>query len=175
MVLKVCIFTKQSLLSHSNTHKYIIPLWLLKSTKLIPVTTQVTCFSPSQSRVASLTAHFSAPLMSLNTQYMQFHTVFSENFSTTESVTESDLSSGGVIGITAGLTLLVALPVGVVLGCWGRIWWTRPAQDGCSSSNSCWKKKRRSREQRVIYEEPDVVGTTAIPLSDNEAYITHQV
>ena len=90
--------------------------------------------------------------------------------------TESDLSSGGVIGITAGLTLLVALPVGVVLGCWGRIWWTKPAQDGCSSPSSCWKKKRRSREQTVIYEEPDVVGTTAIPLSDNEAYAinTHQ-
>ena len=94
-----------------------------------------------------------------------------------DKTTESDLSSGGVIGITAGLTLIVALPVGVVLGCWGRIWWKRPAQDGCSSPSSCWKKKkRRSREQRVIYEEPDVVGTTAIPLSDNEAYAinTHQ-
>ena len=93
-----------------------------------------------------------------------------------DKATESYLSSGGVIGITAGLTLLVALPVGVVLGCWGRIWWTRPAQDGCSSPSSCWKKKRRSREQTVIYEEPDMVGTTAIPLSDNEAYAinTHQ-
>ena len=105
---------------------------------------------------------------------MQFHTVVSGNFSTTETATESDLSSGGVIVITAGLTLLVALPVGVVLGCWGRSWWTRLAQDGCSSPSSCWKKKRRSREQTVIYEEPDVMGTTAIPLSDNEAYITHQ-
>ena len=92
-----------------------------------------------------------------------------------EKETESYLSSGGVIGITAGLTLLVALPVGVVLGCWGRIWWTRPAQDGGSSPSSCWKKKKRSREQAVIYEEPNVAGTTAIPLSDNEAYITHQV
>ena len=93
-----------------------------------------------------------------------------------DKATESDLSSGGVIGITAGFTLLVALPVGVVLGCWGRIWWTRPAQNDCSSPSSCWKKKRRSREQTVIYEEPDVVGTTAISLSDNEAYAinTHQ-
>ena len=87
-----------------------------------------------------------------------------------DKATESDFSSGGVIGITAGLTLLVALPVGVVLGCWGRIWWTRPAQDGCSCPSSCWKKKRRSREQTVIYEEPDVIEKTAIPLSDNEAY-----
>ena len=87
-----------------------------------------------------------------------------------DKTTESDLSSGEVIGITAGLTLPVALPVGVVLGCWGRIWWKRPDQDGYSSPSSCWRKKRRSREQTVIYEEPDVVKTTAIPLSDNEAY-----
>ena len=89
-----------------------------------------------------------------------------------DKATESDLSSGGVIGITAGLTLLVALPVGVVLG---RIWWTRPAQDGYSSPSSCWKKKRRSKEHTVIYEEPDVVGTTAIPLSDNEAYAINTI
>ena len=79
--------------------------------------------------------------------------------------TGSALSSGEVIGITASLTLLVVLPVGVVLGCLGRVWWTR---HGCSSPSSCLR--RRSREQTVIYDEPGVVGITAIPLSDNEAY-----
>ena len=84
-----------------------------------------------------------------------------------EEVTQ--LRIGAVTGITAGLTLLVSLPVGVVLGCGGRWWWVWSANDGrrCPGTSCCRRKK--PRVQGAIYEDPDLVGT-AIALSPNDAY-----
>ena len=92
-------------------------------------------FNSSKYRDVSLTALFLPHLC------VSIHTVVSGNFSTTESVTESDLSSGGVIGITAGLTLLVALPVGVVLG-----------QDLVDKTSSRWLLQ----SQQLLEEEEEV-------------------
>ena len=59
--------------------------------------------------------------------------------------------------------------VGVVLGyCCGRVCCVRPGLDCCLSVR-CGRRRKRQREQRVVYEEPDVVRT-GIALSDNEAY-----
>ena len=86
------------------------------------------------------------------------------------TLSESEgVGAGAVAGITGALTLLVSLPVGVVLGyCCGRGYCVRPGLDCCLSVR-CGRRRKRQREQRVVYEEPDVVRT-GIALSDNEAY-----
>ena len=87
-----------------------------------------------------------------------------------DTVSESEgLGNGAVAGITGALAVLVSLPVGVVLGyCCGRGYCVRPGLDCCLSVR-CGRRRKRQREQRVVYEEPDVVRT-GIALSDNEAY-----
>ena len=86
------------------------------------------------------------------------------------TLSESEgVGSGAVAGITGALTLLVSLPVGVVLGyCCGSGYCVRPGLDCCLSVR-CGRRRKRQREQRVVYEEPDV-GRSGIALSDNEAY-----
>ena len=74
------------------------------------------------------------------------------------------LSTGVIVAITLVLTLLVSLPVGVIIGCYG-MW--------------CIMKSHKQQEKVqqlqggtnvVIYEELDVKIDTDIPLSDNQAY-----
>ena len=64
------------------------------------------------------------------------------------------------------LTLLVALPVGVIIGCCG-MWCI------CKSRGVQEKEQQHQSQEGtnvVIYEEPDVKIDTDIPLSDNKAY-----
>lgn len=71
------------------------------------------------------------------------------------------LSSGGVVGITLTLTLLVSLPVGVVIG-----WISK----GCMMRSGV-DSREREKGHGVIYEEPSgPVVKTDIPLSPNQAY-----
>ena len=103
----------------------------------------------------------------VNTLIFVHYTVAS---ATHETTSESEgLGTGAVAGITAALNLLVSLPVGVVLGyCCGRGYCVRPGLDCCLCVR-CGRRRKRQREQRVVYEEPDVVRS-GIALSDNEAY-----
>ena len=76
-----------------------------------------------------------------------------------DSCDESCPSVGLATGITVGLSLLVVLPVGVVLGC-GLMW--------------CLMRYRGPGDQKkrsnapVLYEEP--VKMTTISLTENQAY-----
>ena len=88
-------------------------------------------------------------------------------------ITDSDdndsasLSIGGAVAIAIVLTLLVSLPVGVIIGCYG-MWYIMR-----SHKNSLQQEKGQQLQggtNVVIYEEPDVKIETAIPLSDNQAY-----
>ena len=74
------------------------------------------------------------------------------------------LSSGGVVGITLSLTLLVSLPVGVVIGC--LVMWCM------MRSRVDWEQREKVELQEgVIYEEAcGPVVKTDIPLSPNQAY-----
>ena len=78
-----------------------------------------------------------------------------------DSTTTSDgLSTGAVAGLAVALTLLVALPVGVVLG-WC-IWRCGRGPSG---------KGTQQKVQEAIYEVPGPGPVdTAIPLTDNQAY-----
>ena len=66
------------------------------------------------------------------------------------------LSSGAVAGIAVTISVLAALPVGILIGCCG-VWCVKR-----------WGKKHQQL-QEATYEEPAAAGT-AIPLSDNLAY-----
>ena len=82
---------------------------------------------------------------------------------------EAELNIGAAVGITAVVTLLVSLPVGVVLGCWVMWCWMRSAHDGrrYPIASGCRRKKPQAQED--IYEDPVIVRTT-IALSPNDAY-----
>ena len=73
------------------------------------------------------------------------------------------LSSGAVAGIAVTISVLMALPLGVLIGCWG-VWcgkrWGR---------EDTQKEQQQQLQGAAIYEEPGPVAT-AIPLSDNLAY-----
>ena len=77
------------------------------------------------------------------------------------------LSIGGAVAITLVLTLLVSLPVGVMIGCYG-MW--------CIVKSHKYNLQQEKEQQLhggtnvVIYEELDVKIDTGIPLSDNQAY-----
>ena len=77
---------------------------------------------------------------------------------------ERDFSAGAAAGITFTITLLVALPVGVVIGL-GMSWciWRR----GQGPTSEIPQQKTEQQLQGAIYEEP---VETVIPLSDNLAY-----
>ena len=76
-----------------------------------------------------------------------------------------DLSAGAVAGIAVIVTLLLALPVGVVIGV-GVTWYGKRCGRGPTSE--CDQHKSQQVPQEAIYEEPP---ETAIPLSDNQAYM----
>ena len=76
---------------------------------------------------------------------------------------EEVLSAGAVAGIAVTVTLLLALPVGVVIGM-GVAWYvSRRVRDPTSEGH----QQKMEQVQEAIYEEPP---ETAIPLSDNQAY-----
>ena len=86
---------------------------------------------------------------------------------------EEVLSAGAVAGIAVTVTLLLALPVGVVIGL-GVAW--NVTRHGTSSEGDQQKspsihseghQQKMEQVQEAIYEEPP---ETAIPLSDNQAY-----
>ena len=77
---------------------------------------------------------------------------------------ECNFSTGAVAGITFTITLLVALPVGVVIGL-GVSWWVRRRCQGPTGEGP--QQKTEQQLQGAIYEEP---VETVIPLSDNLAY-----
>ena len=88
-------------------------------------------------------------------------------------ITDSDdgnsdsLSTGDAVAITLVLSILVSLPVGVMIGCYG-MW--------CIMKSHKYNLQQEKEQQLkggtnvVIYEEPDVKIETDIPLSDNQAY-----
>ena len=76
-----------------------------------------------------------------------------------------DLLTGAAIaGIAVAITLLVAMPVGVALGCCG-MWWYMKRRGATSG-------QKVTQLQAAIYEEPatPAVKTASIPLTDNQAY-----
>ena len=77
----------------------------------------------------------------------------------------NSFSTGAAVAITLVLTLLVAPPLGVIIGCCGMwcIYKSRGVQEK--------EQQHQSQEGTnvFIYEEPDVKINTDIPLSDNKA------
>ena len=73
------------------------------------------------------------------------------------------LSAGATVGIAVTATLLLALPVGAVIGlgvaCYGMRRGRGPTSEG--------GQQKCQQLQGAIYEEPP---ETAIPLRDNQAY-----
>ena len=86
---------------------------------------------------------------------------------------EEVLSASAVAGIAVTVTLLLALPVGVVIGL-GVAWnvtrhgtGSEGHQHKSPSIHSEGHQQKMEQVQEAIYEEPP---ETAIPLSDNQAY-----
>ena len=77
---------------------------------------------------------------------------------------EHNFSAGATAGIAFTITLLVALPVGVVIGL-GVAWWVWRRGQGPTSEGP--QQKTEQQLQGAIYEEPVEI---VIPLSDNLAY-----
>ena len=93
----------------------------------------------------------------------------------TDDVTEDDsLTAGAAAAIAVTITLLAAVPVGVVFGCCG-MWClmrSRGYKRVCTSSE---REKRglggEGDKTGVIYEEPvAAVETTVFSITDNQAY-----
>ena len=80
-----------------------------------------------------------------------------------EECESAGLSTGATVGIKLAITLLVALPVGVALGCCG-MWYMMRRGDTSG--------QKVAQLQAAIYEEPatPAVKTASIPLTDNQAY-----
>ena len=76
------------------------------------------------------------------------------------------LSAGAVAVIAVTVTLLLALPVGVVIGV--RVAWYGKRCGQGPSTHSEGDQHKSQQVQEAIYEEPP---ETAIPLSDNQAYM----
>ena len=101
-------------------------------------------------------------------QYLHIHILScpivcqSNNSEDTCKSEEEVLSAGAVAGIAA-VTLLLALPVGVVIGL-GVAWNVmRRVRDPTSEGH----QQKSQQVQEAIYEEPP---ETTIPLSNNQAY-----
>ena len=77
----------------------------------------------------------------------------------------ADFSAGAVVGIAVTITLLVALPVGAVIGL-AVEWWVRRRDRGPTSEGP--QQKMEQQLQEADYEEPPL--ETIIPLRDNQAY-----
>ena len=76
--------------------------------------------------------------------------------------------AGAVAGTTFSITVLMALPVGVLIGCWGA-WCVRRRGKGRGSRST--QQEQPQQLQGAIYEEPGPgPADTAIPLTDNQAY-----
>ena len=90
-------------------------------------------------------------------------------------------SIGTVAGISVTITLLMALPVGVLIGCWGA-WCVRKCnkfirsgwyREGTHVQPKQQPQEQLQRPQEAIYEEPGPGPgpvNTAIPLKKNQAY-----
>ena len=100
-------------------------------------------------------------LMCVVTCYDVFHCMY--NGEDTCKSEEEVLSAGAVAGIVATVTLLLALPVGVVIGL-GVAWYVMRRGRGPTSEGH---QQKMEQVQEAIYEEPP---ETTIPLSDNQAY-----
>ena len=90
----------------------------------------------------------------------------------TPDIKEDDspsLSTGGAVAITLVLTLLVSLPVGVMIGCYG-MWCIVKSHKYNLHQEKEKEQQLKGGTNVVIYEEPDVKIETDIPLSDNQAY-----
>ena len=77
------------------------------------------------------------------------------------------LSTGVIVAITLVLTLLVSLPVGVIIGCYG-MWCIMKSHKHNLQQEK--EQQLKGGTNVVIYEELDVKIDTGIPLSDNQAY-----
>ena len=73
------------------------------------------------------------------------------------------LSAGATAVIAVIATLLLALPVGVVIGLGGACYGMRRGRDPTSDGS----QQKSQQLQEAVYEEPP---ETAIPLRDNQAY-----
>ena len=69
------------------------------------------------------------------------------------------------MAITLTITLLVSLPVGVVIGSCGTLFAIRRGRERGE------RKKKKEEFGAAIYEEPVHSVGTAIPLSENQAYM----
>ena len=80
-------------------------------------------------------------------------------------------SDGSVVAITVVVTLVLAVPVGVALGCSG-MWCLMKSQGYKRDRPSDSGKKKTTELTGVIYEEPVAVAPveTVFSLSDNQAY-----
>ena len=78
------------------------------------------------------------------------------------------ISTGAAAGVAIFITVLMALPVGVLIGCWG-VWCVRRRGKGRGPRNT--QQEQPQQLQGAIYEEPGPGPVdTAIPLTDNQAY-----
>ena len=80
---------------------------------------------------------------------------------------DNALSPEAAAGIAIGVSLLVAVPVGVVLGCCG-MWFIMRSQ----GKKDLHGNEGEKRELGAIYEDPNLPPAveTAITISENEAY-----
>ena len=87
--------------------------------------------------------------------------------SDTDEEKGDSLSTGGIVAITLVLTLLVSLPMGVMIGCCGMWCIIKPHK-----YNPHEEKGQQLQEETNVdlYEVPDFLVETNIPLSQNEAY-----
>ena len=76
-----------------------------------------------------------------------------------------------MVAITAVVTLVLAVPVGVALGCSG-MWCLMKSQGYKRNRPSDSRKKKTTELTGIIYEEPVAVAPveTVFSLSDNQAY-----
>ena len=80
---------------------------------------------------------------------------------------DNAISPEAAAGIAIGVSLLVAVPVGVVLGCCG-MWFIMRSQ----GKKDLHGNEGEKRELGAIYEDPNLLPAveTAITISENEAY-----
>ena len=87
-------------------------------------------------------------------------------------LTNCGFSVGGVAGVAVGLTLVVAVPVGAVLGCLGM--WCLVRRRGGKKKDPPRSSSDKEELTDDVYEEPDVPAgdqkETMFSLSANQAY-----
>ena len=85
-----------------------------------------------------------------------------------ESGESGGISAGAAAGVAIFITVLMSLPVGVLIGCWGA-WCVR--RRGKRRGPRSTQQEQPQQLQGAIYEEPGPgLVDTAIPLTDNQAY-----